>query len=462
MSKRQVLILDDDPAFRAEVRGGIDGLFDFLEAGSVQEFRQLWKTRHFDLLLLDMRLRRDREGLDVLRGVFAQDACQPVIMVSAYGDTESAIEAVSAGAIMFLHKQDFTPHLLTRMMEAVIEQGRLRRQLQGLRYQVWSAEPDTLLGLSAGIRDVVENLRFISQHQSIPSVVQAERGAGATLAARLLHRSSAVAEGPFLEVSAASIAGSEKDFFDAKWSPWLQADGGTLAIDGAETLQAALGQMILDQSLEKSRHVLFLLRERAPAPCLSQNRGELMMLPRWLSTSNPWLLRVPPLRERREDIPLLAAHFLQRQRSGGHTTARSLSGGIISKLEAYPWPGNVSELRNTVEYASIQASLEGRDEVSVEHMPASQIEKATLEQPIIHTTTQCWNYKLALARAELELADRAIRDQGLQRKGALADALGYTDRFTFGRRMEKALSAFPQLSIEYTAVAGLFEKAKVP
>jgi DNA-binding NtrC family response regulator len=84
------------------------GVFEVVEACSEEEFRALWLPRGFDLLLLDMRLRRDREGLDVLREVFAQDELQPVIMVSAYGDTESAIAAVGAGAMMFLHKSEFT------------------------------------------------------------------------------------------------------------------------------------------------------------------------------------------------------------------------------------------------------------------------------------------------------------------------------------------------------------------
>lgn len=456
MSERQLLILDDDPTFRAAVRDGVGGMLGVTEAGSEAEFRNLWRSRRFDLLLLDMRLRRDREGLDVLREVFAQDETQPVIMVSAYGDTESAIEAVGAGAMMFLHKREFSPALLGRMMEAVIEQGRLRRQVQALRRQAWAGEPDGLLGSSAGIREATDALRSAAQDRDSWPLVTAERGAGASLAARLIHRMGDLAEGPHLEVEAQVV--EEASFFDGKFSPWVQSAGGTLAVDGVERLGKPVGKRFLESGDHESRNVVFLLHEVGRELGFVSGRSRKAEMPRWLVGVNTLPVRLPPLRERREDIPLLATHFLQRQRAGGHTTARSLSGAAMAKLESHVWPGNVRELRNAVEYAALQAAVTGRDEISPEHLPAglALVGLAPRKSSAVETG---WDYRLTLARAELELADRAIREKAIQQKTALAEALGYTDRFTFGRRVEKALRDFPFLDGEFDAVARMFGKS---
>lgn len=460
MPPRQLLILDDDPAFRASVREGVGGLFGVVEAGTEEEFRVLWHPRRFDLLLLDMRLRRDREGLDVLREVFAQDECQPVIMVSAYGDTESAIEAVGAGAMMFLHKREFTPELLGRMMEAVMEQGRLKRQATALRRQVWAGEPDSLLGASAGIREAGEALRAAAAEQNSWPVVCGERGSGASLAAKLLHRMGERAEGAFVEVGADALDGAVDRFFEGKLSPWAQSEGGTLALDGAEVVWAATGRALFERGDTASRGVVFLLHQNRGEP---SSRGSKSVrsrseLPRWLAQASPSVVRLPPLRDRRDDIPLLAAHFLQRQRAGGHTTARSLNGAAVAQLEAHDWPGNVRELRNAVEYAALQAAAFGRDEVALEHLPGGLAMAARNSGRSSLALSSGWDYRLALARTELELSDRAIRERGIQQKTALAEALGYTDRFTFGRRIEKALRDFPTLGVEYEAVAKLFGK----
>jgi len=456
---RQVLLLDDDPAFRAAVREGLEGWYGLVEAGTVQEFRAVWSTRRFALLLLDMRLRRDREGLDVLREVFAQDEDQPVIMVSAYGDTETAIEAVGAGAMMFLHKQEFSPPLLARMTEAVIEQGRLRRQVRVLRRQAWADEPDTLLGGSSVIREAAETLRSLARERSQWPVLSAERGAGASLAARLLHRAGREAEEPFLEVAAGAIEEAGDGFFEARWSPWQLVEGGTLAVDGAQALKPACAERILDRCKDGSRRVVLLHREQVEMFPNRHSRSPGIDVPAWLAGLNPRILRIPPLRDRREDIPLLAAHFLQQQRSAGQTTARGLSGGVIARLESHSWPGNVRELRHAVEHAALQATLSARVEVGLEHLPFSFASTRPASPATHSSATASGNYRLTLARAELAMVDEAIVERGLRQKTALAKALGYTDRFTFARRLEKALNDFPMLAFDFPAVAQLFAKA---
>ena len=444
--------MDDEPAFRGRVREGLGGLLGVVEAGSEEEFRKLWRPRVFDLLLLDMRLRVDREGLDVLREVFAQDELQPVIMVSAYGDAESAIAAVGAGAMMFLHKHEFTPALLGRMVEAVIEQGRLRRQVAGLRRTAWAGEPDGLLGNSVGIREAGEVLRTAVRGGRV-LLVNGERGTGMTLAARLVHRAGERADGPFLEVAGA-LAEEDRAFYEGRFSPWAQAGGGTLALDGVEVLSDKAGRGVLERVIFGRGDLM------VPSVVLLLHEGgrRAGKTARWLGAGDLLPMRLPPLRERREDIPLLAAHFLQGQRAGGHTTARSFGSNAMERLEAHPWPGNVRELRNAVEYGALQAAVAEMDEIGPEHLPGALVagRQGSGDGPVI--TEGIWDYRFQVARAELALAERAMREKTVTQKTALARVLNYTDRFTLGRRLEKALVEFPELAVNYPSVAQLFRK----
>jgi len=454
----QIFILDDDPKFRGRVREGLGGLFGIVEAGGEAEFRTLWAPRRYDLLLLDMRLRRDREGMDVLREVFAQDELQPVIMVSAYGDTESAIEAVGAGAMMFLHKREFTPSLLGRMAEAVIAQGRLRRQVQGLLRRAWAGEPEALLGDSPGIREAAAALREVGGEDGGFPLVLGERGCGMSLVARLIHRRGRRSDGPFLEVAAA-LAERKESFFEGRLSPWAQAAGGTLAVDGVEQVPARTGAEIAEAAHTGrgefgTPDVVFLLHENADS---GLEAGISRKIPDWLSGEAVLPVYLPPLRERREDVPLLAAHFLQRQRTGGHTTARSIGSPAMARLEGFSWPGNVRELRNAVEYAALQAAATDADEVGLAHLPPGVAMLGGAERKSGNAAGMGWDYRLHLARTELELADRAIRERGIAQKTALGRALGYTDRFTLTRRLKKALVDFPVLADEFLAVAKMFE-----
>jgi DNA-binding NtrC family response regulator len=460
LKNQNIFILDDDENFRSKVKAGLGGMFKVTEAASEEEFRLLWTPFKYALLLLDMRLRRDKEGLDVLREVFALDELQPVIMMSGYGSTEIAIEAVGAGAMMFLHKREFTPTLLSRMTEAVVEQGELRRQVKALRKLAWSKEPDALLGNSSVIREVATALRFASVSDEQVLVITGERGSGTSLAAQLVHRESKRQLGPFLEVNGPSIAQTE-DFFNDPHSPWAQAGGGTLVLDAAESVQKWFGEKLLAQIQGNARNetaprVVFLLQQGGNGVKVKR---PLSQIPRWLGNANVRSIYLPPLRERREDIPLLGTYFLQQQRKNGLAEVRTINGAALERLELYAWPGNVRELSNAVEYAVLQANACKSDHLALEHLPPT-IASTGLTRRQLTATDESWDYRLHLARTELGLADRAIRERGLAQKISLAKALGYTDRFTLMRRIRKALEDFPSLRAEYPAVTRLFEREK--
>ncbi len=437
-----IFLLDDDLGFRDHMREALGGLYRLEEAGAEEEFRAKWRAFGYDLLLLDMRLRVDREGLDVLRAVFREDPLQPVIMVSAYGDTESAIEAVGAGAMMFLHKEEFTPALVARMVESVLERGRLRRQVALLRSRERARDTEALLGLCAGMRRVNEEIRKAAESMK-PMAIYGERGTGTSLAARLVHRYSRRAESGFLEVGPEELHNGEEEI-------WARVKGGTLtvrvSVDAPNDSGEWLGvRDLARRSFENGTGVVFLIQKGLFAKQQGLFHGEMGFL------QGMEEIRLPPLRERVGDVAGLAGHFLQRQALTGHTEVRSLGRDALAALEGWSWPGNVRELRLAVEYAALRAWSEGRETVGCGDLPGQL--GATVESD---AGPEAWNYQFQTARTEVALVNRAMRERGVRQKVALAKALGYSNRHTLMRRIAKLLLDHAELRREFPEVAKLF------
>jgi two-component system nitrogen regulation response regulator NtrX len=166
--------------------------------------------------------------------------------------------------------------------------------------------------------------------------------------------------------------------------------------------------------------------------------------------------RVPPLRERREDIPLLAQYTLQRLYRIGRTGARSFRGAALAALEVQPWPGNVRELIAAVEFAALRADTEGSSEIGVEHLP--RLDSASPE--IRAEGIDSLDFKVHLAKAELGLVESTIERFGTTKKEEIGARLHYNDRFAFSRRLRKILTTYPRLRSEFPRTAGLFPEAK--
>ncbi len=273
----------------------------------------------------------------------------------------------------------------------------------------------------------------------------------------MIHRYGERPDGPFVEIESERLNGDE-GFFSGRFSPWVQATWGTLALDGAERIQEATGRVLVahleaHRADDRSPNVVFLLHEDAKR----RGKGRSSAVP-WLSTDvglPP--VRLPPLRQRRDDIPLLAAYFLQAQRAAGHTPARSIGAKAMERLEAHDWPGNVGELRNALEFAALQTAVADSIEVGIEHLPAGLGTLAPRRGRRASEGLSDWDYRRHVAHAELDLAERTIRERGISQKAALVRALVYSDRFTLTRRIRKALDHLPATAEEFPALTQLFQ-----
>ncbi|GAB4446278.1 MAG: sigma-54 dependent transcriptional regulator [Rhodocyclaceae bacterium] len=350
-------VIESCGAFEVRLHFGGDGLGDAL-----RQFRP-------DLIFTDLMM-PGTDGFAVIRRAKDFDPDLPVVVVSAYATLENAVEAVKAGAFDFLAKP-FSPESVELILAKIGRDRSLRERAAQAQRQAEAGDADlrALLGASAAMRELREWIvKARRVHANV--LIEGESGTGKELVARAIH----AGKGPYVAVNAAAIPdslaeaelfGYRKGAFTGAFadSPGVlaQANGGTLFLDEINAMSPALQAKLLR-----------VLEERRLRPLGGGRELELDF--RLLCATNRELgamveeggfrrdlyhrvkvlhVRIAPLRERREDIPLLAEHFLQRYARAHGCRVRRLSAGALEALSAAAWPGNVRELENTVEQAVI-------------------------------------------------------------------------------------------------------------
>jgi two-component system nitrogen regulation response regulator NtrX len=409
-----ILIVDDEAGVRTSLSGILgDEAYEVEAVGSGEECLAAVAARRFDLVLLDVWL-PGADGLEILTRLRETDPELPVVMISGHGTIETAVRAVRLGARDFVEKPLSLEKTLLVVRNA-LSQRRLEAEVRTLkrkldqRYEMVGESP-ALQALRAEIaRAAPSNGR---------ALIFGENGTGKELVARAIHNQSRRARGPFVEVNCAAIPeelieselfGHTKGAFTgalaARKGKFELADGGTLFLDE-----------IADMSLKTQAKVLRALQEQRIEPV--GGAGSVAVDARVIVATNKDLqeeirrgtfrddlyfrlnvipFRVPPLRERREDIPLLARHFVEVLSAEHGRRPKSLTPEALDVLARLPWPGNVRELRNIIERLVIMApgkQIEARD------LPASLLEG--LPADVASAAASLESAPLAVAREEFE------------------------------------------------------------
>ncbi len=377
MGKRQVLIIDDEPDILELLALTLRKMdLETHPAENLAQARNLLTQRNFDLCLTDMRL-PDGNGIDLVRHIQDHHPELPVAVITAHGNMDSAIEALKAGAFEFLSKpielqvlRDVVKNTLKLSATPGTGERRFRK---------------TLIGEAPSMRAIRGMIAKLARSQA-PVYISGESGTGKELVARLIHRSGPRAEGPFVAVNCGAIPSElmESEFFGHKKGSFTGA-----VSDKAGLFQAAHdGTLFLDEvaDLPLSMQVKLLraIQEKAVRPVGAQ--AEVATDVRILSATHQELaalvndrrfrqdlyyrinvieLHVPSLRERREDIPALAQHILQRLAGNGEQAPPRLDYEAMEALNNYGFPGNVRELENILERA---VTLCEGDEIGVPHL----------------------------------------------------------------------------------------------
>ncbi|MCS6860628.1 MAG: sigma-54 dependent transcriptional regulator [Abditibacteriales bacterium] len=430
----KVLIADDEPSHRRVLREAVARLgHEVITAVNGAEAVALFERETPDLVLLDMKM-PEMDGFAALEALRGRDPNVLVVMVTAFGTIESAVQAIKSGAFDFLAKPIDHGHLHTVITKA-LEHHRLRRENHLLREELRALHPD-LIAESPRMKEVLRAAERIAQSQATV-LLTGETGTGKGVVARLIHRLSPRASRPFVKVNCPSIPadlleteffGHEKGAFtgaeERRRGRFELADGGTLFLDEIGDLPIALQTKLLrvleDKEFERvgSAHTIKVdvriiaatNRDLEKALRDGSFREDLFYR---LHVAN---LHIPPLRERPEDIEPLAFYFLHKHAADSGKRIRHIAPDALQSLKQHLWRGNVRELENTIQRAVLMA--EG-DTIEVSHLalpilapaataPASITLAEMEKQFILQTLARCGGNRTQCAKL-LGLSVRGLR-----------------------------------------------------
>ena len=441
---RSVLIVDDEEAMRHLLSVVLrDHGYEVRAVSNGEEALRELAARDYDLVLSDVRMPR-MDGLQLLAAIQREHPDLTVIVMSAYGTHDTAVEAMKAGAYDYVSKP-FRPDEVLLVLQKAEEREKLLRENRRLRGELAAGyRLDNLVGGSASMQDVLKQLRKVAPVKTTV-LLTGESGTGKELVARALHELSPRASFPFVAVNCGAIPGEllESELFghvkgaftDAvrnKKGLVAEAEGGTLFLDEVGELPSGLQVKLLrflqeeeirrvgDVRSEKVdvRVVAATARDLATAVKEGQFREDLFY------RLNVLGIRLPSLRERPEDIPALAEHFLARcARLRAGTPLSGISADALAAMRAYRWPGNVRELEHAVERAVVLAD---GPELREEDLPEAVREPAPTAIPPLALPEGTLSVKRATRLLEAELIRRALeRTHGNRTRAAELLDLSY-------------------------------------
>ena len=387
MAQDRVLIVEDEKLIRWSIKSRLEeNGYVVSEVDSGKKAFGLLEEEDFDLMLLDFRL-PDTTGLEILRRVRQEAPETSVVMMTAYGTVESAVEAMKLGAFDYLTKPVNLDEL-TVIVNKALETTSLRREVRRLRREQREIHGAMrLIGSSPAMLEVMELVEKVCASQATTVLLEGDSGTGKNVVAKAIHYGSPRAERPFVNITCSALTetlleselfGHERGAFtDAKMQKkgLLEvADGGTAFLDEIGEMGMAMQSKLLRFLEEKTfkrvggtrdievevRIIAATNRDLEQAVLQGCFREDLYYRLKVIP------LRLPTLRERRDDIPLLMQHFLDHFNQEFHKNCTRVDPAAMERLMAYDWPGNIRELRNFVERIMI---LETKDTIELQDLP---------------------------------------------------------------------------------------------
>lgn len=380
-----VLIVDDEPDIR-QVIGGIlsDEGYKTREAKNADEAFAAIEAKRPNLVVLDIWLQGSKlDGMSILDVIKRDYPEVPVVMISGHGNIETAVAAIKRGAYDYIEKP-FKTERLVLIVRHAIEAAKLRRENSELKFK--AGTETQLVGKSAAIANIRQMIDRVAPTSS-RVMINGPAGSGKEIVARMIHARSKRADSPFVVVNCATLRPDqfETELFGVEQSAtaqrklgmFEQAHGGTLFLDE-----------VADMPLETQGKIVRVLHEQVFTRIGGNTKVEVDV--RVVASSNRDLqtemeagrvrqdlyyrlsvvpVKIPGLSERRDDIPMLAQHFLQRASEISGLPVRALGDDAMAALQAYAWPGNVRQLRNAMEWVLIMAGGDATEPVRTDMLP---------------------------------------------------------------------------------------------
>jgi two-component system response regulator AtoC len=371
--KTKILVIDDDPKVAWILSEGLSSLFEFVSARDGIEGIQLVSTEKPDLILLDIKM-PGMSGLEVLEKLNRADSRPEVIMISGHGDTKYVVESVKLGAAEFIDKP-FDVKEVEIHINSVLERMRLKNEVHELKQELQSKSSYAgFIGDSEAMQKVKSIIEQVADSE-LTVLIRGESGTGKEIVARSLHQLSSRRDHPFVKVNCAAIPrdlleaelfGYEKGAFTGahkqKQGRFELANKGTMFLDEIGDMPLELQSKLL-QVLEQQEFVrvggIQNIHVDVRIICATNRNLETAIAEHGFRDDlfyrlNEITLPLPPLRQRREDVPLLCTHFLEKYNKLYKRDHYALSPGILEQLVVFSWPGNVRQLENMVKQVVVR------------------------------------------------------------------------------------------------------------
>ena len=399
MMKPDILVIDDDDAHRAAMVVMLeDEDYEVCDAASGEEALEVLNNRNFDLIITDFKMHKI-DGMELLKIITDRNPLQRVIMVTGYGSIEHAVEAIHTGALDYIPKPVDPKKLKSAIKKALeVAEPKHTEKPKTDKKAATTIHFNEIVGKGKGIRQVLEKIREIADIE-VPVLITGASGTGKELVARAIHQASERSDKPFIAVNTGAISrdliiselfGHEKGSFtgaiDQKKGKFEEANGGTLFLDEistmSETVQIALLRVLENHTIDRvggKREIPVDVRIVAATnenleTCIANGSFREDLYYRL----NVYLIELPPLRERKEDIPLLAEHFIYHFNREYNRKIKNISSEAMAMLKAYGWRGNVRELRNVI----IRAMISAKDEIKPTDLPIHAMKDAMSDEEI--------------------------------------------------------------------------------
>ena len=366
--KPTILIVDDEPGARQSLEVILEDDYQILAAESGQEALEILQKESIHLILLDVHM-PDMDGLEVLRKIKEEDEEMDVIMVSALNLARKAVDAIKLGAYDYITKP-YEPEDILSTVNRVISKQKLHKELDFLRREVEASRSfDQIISQNKTMLEIFQVIKKIA-YPSTNILIMGESGTGKELIARSIHRQGNRKNGPFVAINCAAIPselmesemfGHEKGAFTGAHTRTIgkfeHANGGTLFLDEISMLrsdlQAKLLRVLQEREIERIGSNKPIKIDIRVVSATNTNLEEAVIQGKFRQDLyfrlNVVPISVPPLRERKEDIPLLAKYFLNKFNTAFNKKIPGFSEKALDALLRYPWPGNIRELENLIE-----------------------------------------------------------------------------------------------------------------
>ena len=460
MAQRTILVADDDASIRSLLKQLLsDEVYSVVEATTGTEVVEKVKDTNPDLVIMDVRM-PELDGIEALSKLKVSSPKTSVLIMTAFGSSNNAIRAMELGAFDYITKP-FELDKISHTVKRVIEYRDLTSEVQVLRDEISSlVQTERIVGNSPAMQEVYKTVGKVAKADATV-LITGESGTGKELVAEALHYNSNRRSGPIVKVSCAALPetlleaelfGHEKGSFTGAMTQrrgrFEMADKGTIFLDeiGEMSLpmQTKLLRVLQERKIERVGSSLPIKVDIriicATNKDLQRQVEQQKFRDDLFYRLNVINIHMPPLRDRKEDIPALVEHFLAKHRYSATAQPAAISEEALKRLMEYDWPGNVRELENVVERAVVLSRgqiITSRELPFGDHEAGEHEEEGGDEVSVEKSF-----FKKSVAQFEKDLIMKALRDANGNRSKA-AEMLGIYRRLLYAKIKEYALEGYP-------------------